>query len=44
MLIEDIWGGEHRGSGFGIRQLQTTYKTMYSWGGLGLKRDQVVMA
>lgn len=44
MLIEDIWGGERRGSSSGIRQLQTTCKTTYSWGGLGLKRDQVVMA
>lgn len=41
MLIEDIWGGEHGGSSYGIGQLQPTCKIMYSWGGLGLERDQV---
>lgn len=41
MLIEDIWGGERRGSSCGIGQLQPTCKIMYSWGGLGLESDQV---
>jgi len=44
LTYRNIWGGERRGSSSGIRQLQKAYKAMYGWGGLGLKRDQMVVA